>query len=99
MALTPNFARIVETITAADIQKFFLSTATEDEKQQVRDAPTEEIRMRFVGGYLIRKNQITPARLKPKELKLEKVSAKAARTPKPRKQRVSTQLVVATELR
>jgi hypothetical protein len=98
MAVTPNFDRIVATITAVDIQKFFHSTATEDEKEQVRNAPTDEIRMRFVGGYLIRTNQITPARLNRKELKVKKVRSKAARTPKPCKTLVSTQVVVATQL-
>ena len=63
MALTPNFDRIVATITAADIDKFLRSAAPEDDKQRVRNATTEEIRMRLVGGYMIRTNQVTPARL------------------------------------
>jgi hypothetical protein len=96
MALTPNFDRIVATITAADVQTFFGSTATEDEKQQVRDAATDEIRMRFVGGYLIRVNQITPERLDLKTLKVKNVTSRAARARKPRKPSVTTQVVVAT---
>ena len=96
MALTPNFDRIVATITAVDIQKFFRSTATEDEKQQVRDAATDEIRMRFVGGYLIRANQITPDRLNPKKLKVKIVTSKAAKTPKPRKAPLTTPVIVTT---
>jgi hypothetical protein len=90
MALTPNFARIVATITASDIQKFLHSAAPEDDKQQVRDAPTDEIRMRFVGGYLIRTNQVTPARLNPKPAKAKKITSKSVTPRKPRKPRVST---------
>jgi hypothetical protein len=63
MALTPNFDRIVATITASDIEKFLRSAAPDDEKQRVLNASTNEIKMRLVGGYLIRTNQITPARL------------------------------------
>jgi hypothetical protein len=99
MALTPNFDRIVATVTAADIKKFLHSTATEEEKQQVRDAPSEEIRMRFVGGYLIRTKQVTPDRLNPKPAKAVKVvSIKAAKTPRPRKARVSTEVAIAMQL-
>jgi hypothetical protein len=63
MALTPNFDRIVATITAADIEKFLRSGAPDDDKQRVLNANTNEVRMRLVGGYLIRTNQITAARL------------------------------------
>ena len=77
MALIPNFDRIVATITAADIEKFLHSSAPDDEKQRVRDAATNEIRMRLVGGYLIRTNQVTAARLNPASVK-----AKAAKAPK-----------------
>lgn len=81
MALTPNFDRIVATITAADIDKFLHSAAPEDEKQRVRDAASNEIRMRLVGGYLIRTNQITAARLNPSLLK-SKTSSKADKVTK-----------------
>ena len=63
MALTPNFDRIVATITASDIEKFLRSAAPDDDKQRVLNASTNEIKMRLVGGYLIRTNQITAARL------------------------------------
>ena len=63
MALTPNFDRIVATITASDVEKFLRSAAPDDDKQRVLNAGTNEIKMRLVGGYLIRTNQITPARL------------------------------------
>ena len=63
MALTPNFDRIVATITASDIEKFLRSAAPEDDKQRVMNATSEEIKMRLVGGYMIRTNQVTPARL------------------------------------
>jgi hypothetical protein len=63
MALTPNFDRIVATITALDIEKFLRSGAPDDDKQRVLNASTNEIKMRLVAGYLIRTNQITAARL------------------------------------
>lgn len=84
MALIPNFDRIVATITASDIDKFLHSSAPEDDKQRVRDASSNEIKMRLVGGYLIRTNQVTPARLNSKAPKTKAVS-KAAKTPKARK--------------
>ena len=65
MALTPNFDRIVATITDADVQRFLRSSAPEDDKQRVRNAASDEVRMKLVGGYMIRTNQITPDRLKP----------------------------------
>jgi hypothetical protein len=65
MALTPNFDRIIATITDADVQRFLRSAAPDDDKQRVRNAPSEEVKMRLVGGYMIRTNQITPDRLKP----------------------------------
>jgi hypothetical protein len=80
MALIPNFDRIVATITASDIEKFLRSSAPEDDKQRVRDAATEEIRMRLVGGYLIRTGQITPGRLKPTKAKTGSKTAKTERT-------------------
>ena len=63
MALTPNFDRIVATITASDIEKFLRSGAPDDDKQRVLNASTTGIQMRLVGGYLIRTNQVTAARL------------------------------------
>lgn len=62
MALTPNFDRIVATVTASDIEKFLRSGAPDDDKQRVLNASTNEIKMRLVGGYLIRTNQVTAAR-------------------------------------
>jgi hypothetical protein len=86
MALIPNFDRIVATVTAADIEKFLHSTAPEDDKQRVRDAATTEIKMRLVGGYLIRTNQVTAARLNPASVKVKVAKApkvaKAAKAPK-----------------
>jgi hypothetical protein len=81
MALTPNFDRIVATITAADIDKFLHSAAPDDDKQRVRDASSNEIRMRLIGGYLIHTNQITPARLNPKLIKA-KISSNATKAVK-----------------
>ena len=77
MALIPNFDRVVATITSSDIDKFLHSAAPDDEKQRVRDAGSNEIRMKLVGGYLIRTNQITPERLNGKLVQL-KASNKAA---------------------
>jgi hypothetical protein len=87
MALIPNFDRIVATITASDIDKFLHSAAADDDKQRVRDASSNEIRMRLVGGYLIRTNQITPARLngkltKPKSSSKGTKAIKATKSPK-----------------
>ena len=73
----PNFDRIVATITASDIDTFLRSGAPDDDKQRVRDAASNEIRMRLVGGYLIRTNQITPERLNGAPVR-PKVSTKAA---------------------
>src|SRR4051794_16895062 len=78
MALIPNFDRIVATVTASDIEKFLHSTAAEDDKQRVRDASSNELKKRLVGGYLIRTNQITPARLNPKP-----ISSKLSKSTKP----------------
>ena len=66
MAKTPDFARITATITDGDIDDFYRSAAPEDFKQQVREAPDQETKKRFVAGYLIRTNQIKPERLNPK---------------------------------
>jgi hypothetical protein len=83
MAKTPDFHRIAATITESDIDKFFRSAAPDDFKQQVRDAPDEETKKRFVAGYLIRTNQIKPERLNPKPKKTatkKKVAKKRAST-------------------
>jgi hypothetical protein len=89
MALIPNFDRIVASITSADIEKFLHSSAPEDEKQRVRDAASNLIKMRLVGGYMIRTNQITAARLNPASVKAKVVKApkvaKAAKAAKPAK--------------
>ena len=81
MAQIPNFDRIVATVTALDIEKFLRSSAPEDDKQRVRDAATDEIKMRFVGGYLIRTNQVTLARFNPTQKKV-KASGKATKAAK-----------------
>ena len=96
MALTPNFDRIVATITASDVEKFLRSAAPEDEKQRVLNARTNEIKMRLVGGYLIRTNQITPERLSGKPVKVVKAvlggkKAGVAKTPKASKQAVAAE--------
>ena len=83
MALTPNFDRIVATITASDIEKFLRSAAPDDDKQRVLNAGTNEIKMRLVGGYLIRTNQVTPARLNGTATAPVKRSAKTPRISKP----------------
>jgi hypothetical protein len=81
MAQIPHFDRIVATVTALDIEKFLHSNAPDDDKQRVRDAATHEVKMRFVGGYLIRTNQVTLARFNPTQKKA-KVSAKASKKSK-----------------
>jgi hypothetical protein len=80
MALIPNFDRIVATITQADIDKFYKSTATDADKQQVREASTLELQMRFVAGYMIRTNQILPSRLNPKAAKAPVKSSRATKS-------------------
>ena len=65
MSKTPDFHRIVATITDRDIDKFYLSVVPDDSKQQVREAPDHETKKRFVAGYLIRTKQINPERLNP----------------------------------
>jgi hypothetical protein len=80
MALIPHFDQIVATITALDVEKFLRSNAPDDEKQRVRDAATDEIKMRFVGGYLIRTNQVTLARFNPRQKKTAGKAAKAAKS-------------------
>jgi hypothetical protein len=80
VALTPNFDRIVATITSSDVEKFLRSAAPEDDKQRVLNAKTDEIKMRLVGGYLIRTNQISPERLTGKP-------ARSHQTAKPQKAR------------
>ena len=91
MALTPNFDRIVATITQSDIDRFLKSAAPDDDKQRVRDASSVEVRMRLVGGYLIRTNQITPERLDGKA----RPSATAARKPRPAAKVPATEGAVA----
>jgi hypothetical protein len=81
MAQTLNFDRIVATVTEQDIEKFLRSNAPDDDKQRVRDAATHEIKMRFVGGYLIRTNQVTLARFNPTQKKV-KASGNASKTTK-----------------
>ena len=81
MALIPNFDRIVATITASDIEKFLHSAAPDDDKQRVRDAGSMEIKMRLVGGYLIRTNQVSPTRLNPSAAK-KKVGVKVTKATK-----------------
>ena len=88
MALTPHFDRIVANVTAADIEKFLRSTAPEDDKQRVRDAKTDEIKMRLVGGYMIRTKQITPERLNAM-LGKSKAGTKVPRVAKAAKQQVA----------
>ena len=86
MALTPNFDRIVATVTASDIEKFLRSSAPDDDKQRVLNASTNEIKMRLVGGYLIRTNQVTPARLNGGVTKAAPSKAKASKSaPKTRR--------------
>ena len=96
MALIPNFDRIVATITQADIEKFYKSVATDEDKQQVRDASSREIQMRFVAGYMIRTNQILPSRLNPKPAKAPGKSAKVAKATAPRQSKVA-KAAAATE--
>lgn len=81
MAHTPNFQRIAATITEGDIDAFYRSGAPDDFKRQVREAPDEETKKRFVAGYLIRTKQITPDRLNPK---VKKTAAKKGKAGTPR---------------
>jgi hypothetical protein len=91
MAKTPDFERITATITDSDIDQFFRSAAPDDFKQQVRDAPDQETKKRFVAGYLIRTNQVKPERLNPKGKKAalkktttaESARSRASAKPKP----------------
>ena len=88
MSKTPDFHRIAATITDGDIDDFYRSAAPDDFKQQVREAPDEETKKRFVAGYLIRTNQIKPERLNPKA---KKTAAKKTTTKTPlAKKRAST---------
>ena len=77
MSQTPDFHRIAATITDGDIDEFFRSAAPDDFKQQVREAPDQETKKRFVAGYLIRTKQIKPERLNPK---VKKTATKKAKT-------------------
>jgi hypothetical protein len=85
MARIPNFDRIVATVTASDIEKFLRSAAPDDDKQRVLNATTNEIKMRLVGGYLIRTNQVTAARLNGTSTAPAKRAAKIPKTAKPHK--------------
>jgi hypothetical protein len=80
MPQTPDFHRIAATITDDDIDDFYGSAAPDDFKQQVREAPDQETKKRFVAGYLIRTLQIRPERLNPKVKKTatKKTGAKTA---------------------
>jgi hypothetical protein len=60
MAKTPDFEKITDRITQADIDHFLKSNAPDDVKRQVRDSPDQRTKMRFVAGYLIRTNQVAP---------------------------------------
>lgn len=83
MAKTPNFDKIVATITDSDIKQLLGSAAPDDVKEQVREAPSHEIKTRFVAGYLIRTNQIKPDRLNPKPAKPSRAKAvKASKSAK-----------------
>jgi hypothetical protein len=90
MPETPNFHRIAATITDSDIDDFYRSAAPDDFKQQVREAPDQETKKRFVAGYLIRTQQIRPERLNPKVNKAatKKTAAKTAAA----KKRTSTKI-------
>ena len=59
MAKTPDFEKITDSITQADIDHFLRSNAPDDVKQQVRDSLDQRTKMRFVAGYLIRTNQVS----------------------------------------
>lgn len=85
MALTPNFDRIVSTITASDIEKFLRSGAPNDDKERVLNASSTEVKMRLVGGYMIRTNQVTAARLNGSSADSVKrpVKVKSPNKPKP----------------
>ena len=80
MSKTPDFHRIAATITDRDIDDFYRSAAPDDFKQQVREAPDQETKKRFVAGYLVRTRQIKPERLNPKVKKAatKKTGAKTA---------------------
>lgn len=88
MAKTPNFEEITNSITQADIDKFLRTAGPEDFREQVRSAPDQLTRMRFVAGYLIRTNQITPERLGHTARKSGAASASAAK-PKQARQRAA----------
>jgi len=62
MAKTPDFEKITDSITQADIDHFLRSAAPDDVKRQVRDSPDQRTKMRFVAGYFIRTNQVTGGR-------------------------------------
>jgi len=89
MSKTPDFHRIAATITDRDIDDFYRSAAPDDFKQQVREAPDEETKKRFVAGYLIRTNQIKPERLNPKAKKTTTKKTTKTKTPVAKK-RAST---------
>jgi len=62
MAKTPDFEKITESITQADIDQFLHSAAPDDVKRQVQNGPDQRTKMRFVAGYLIRTNQVPSAK-------------------------------------
>ena len=86
MAKTPDFERITATITDSDIDDFYRSAAPDAFKRQVRDAPDQEAKKRFVAGYLIRTNQIKSERLNP----AKKTTTKKTTTVRPARKRAST---------
>jgi hypothetical protein len=88
MSQTPDFHRIAATITESDIEDFYRSVAPDDFKQQVREAPDQETKKRFVAGYLIRTKQIKPDRLNPK---VKKAASKKAPTKTPLAQKAGEQ--------
>jgi len=63
MAKNLNFERITDSITDADIDRFLKSAGPNEFKEQVKNAPDQRTKMRFVAGYLIRNNQVTADRL------------------------------------
>jgi hypothetical protein len=95
MAKTPNFDKIVATITDSDIKHLLESSAPDDVKEQVREAATHEIKTRFVAGYMIRTNQIKPDRLNPKPAKPGR--AKAVKKVTKARQKVETDSPVQPE--
>ena len=63
------------------------SNAPDDDKLRVRNAASLEIRMRLIGGYLIRTNQITLARLNPKPIKAKPAPKRPKQSNLPKRRR------------